>query len=114
MASSLLGTGGVEVFQVPQSRRVMVQEEDRDLLLKCLPTIPGATDLTLRRADGSALPPDLQFTVDPRQGITIRAVKSDQSGDYVCSVLVNATRQDSAVFSITVKKSQLHLNSTSV
>ncbi|XP_034167235.2 macrophage colony-stimulating factor 1 receptor 1 isoform X1 [Pangasianodon hypophthalmus] len=94
---------GVDVFNVPPNR-VMVQEEGSDFLLSCLPTILSATNLTLRMADGSALPPDLKFTVDPRRGIVIRAPRPSHSGEYVCSVLVNAARRDSPSFHINVMK----------
>ncbi|XP_053504781.1 macrophage colony-stimulating factor 1 receptor isoform X2 [Ictalurus furcatus] len=83
---------------------VIVQDEESDVLLNCLPTLPSTTPFTLRMADGSAPPPDLNFTVDPKQGIVIRAPRPSHSGDYVCSVLGNAVRQHSSVFQITIRK----------
>ncbi|XP_058271900.1 macrophage colony-stimulating factor 1 receptor isoform X2 [Hemibagrus wyckioides] len=99
--SSQDGVDGV--FKVPQIR-VMVEEEEADILLKCLPTIPGATDFTLRLANDSALPPDLRFTADLSRGIVIRAARLSYRGEYVCSVRVNATRRDSSVFHVSVTK----------
>ncbi|XP_017348080.1 macrophage colony-stimulating factor 1 receptor isoform X2 [Ictalurus punctatus] len=83
---------------------VIVQDEESDVLLNCLPTLPSTTPFTLRMADGSAPPPDLNFTVDPKQGIVIRAPRPSHSGDYICSVLGNAVRQHSSVFQITIRK----------
>lgn len=102
MVSILLGTGG-DVY----NNTVIVQDEESDVLLNCLPTLPSTTPFTLRMADGSAPPPDLNFTVDPKQGIVIRAPRPSHSGDYICSVLGNAVRQHSSVFQITIRKSQI-------
>ncbi|TSY69810.1 Macrophage colony-stimulating factor 1 receptor [Bagarius yarrelli] len=95
--------GADSVFRVPQDR-VLVQEEDSNILLGCIPLLPGATHFTLLLAPDSAPPPDLNFTVDVNQGILIRAVMLNHSGEYVCSVRVNATRQNSPVFVVAVKK----------
>ncbi|KAF4077216.1 hypothetical protein AMELA_G00205570 [Ameiurus melas] len=99
MVSFLLGTGG-DVY----NNTVIVQDEESDILLNCLPTIPSATPFTLRMADGSAPPPDLNFTVDPKQGIVIRAPRPSHSGDYICCVPGNAAQQHSSVYQITIRK----------
>ncbi|KAK2827763.1 hypothetical protein Q7C36_018689 [Tachysurus vachellii] len=90
------------VFRVHQNR-VIIQEEDSDVLLKCFPTI-SATHFTLRLANDSALPPDLHFMTDVTQGIVIRAARLSYRGEYVCSVRVNGTRRDSSVFYVSIKK----------
>ncbi|XP_060791281.1 macrophage colony-stimulating factor 1 receptor isoform X2 [Neoarius graeffei] len=94
---------GSAVFKVPPMP-VIVQEEGTDVLLECVPIIPSATNFTLRMVDRSDLPPGLNFTVDPKQGIVLRAPRPSHSGEYVCSTRVNAAWQHSSTFHITITK----------
>ncbi|KAM9450860.1 macrophage colony-stimulating factor 1 receptor [Clarias gariepinus] len=93
---------------------VIVEEEGKDILLDCLPTIPGATNYTLRMANGAAPPPDLKFTVHPKGQIEIRAPTPHHSGDYICKARVNATWTDSSVFQIEIKRKVLMAPAVSV
>ncbi|XP_042563904.1 macrophage colony-stimulating factor 1 receptor [Clupea harengus] len=54
-------------------------------VLPCLITNPTLAPITLRLANGSAPPPDLNFTSDPHKGVKLLQLSHTHTGDYVCS-----------------------------
>uniref|UniRef100_A0A8C9VJF9 receptor protein-tyrosine kinase n=1 Tax=Scleropages formosus TaxID=113540 RepID=A0A8C9VJF9_SCLFO len=79
-----------------------LKKEGEDCLLPCLLTDPSAADFSLRMVNSSALPAGMNYTTDPRKGITIRDLRSSYNADYVCSAKINGVEMVSRVFSINV------------
>uniref|UniRef100_A0A8C6TGE0 receptor protein-tyrosine kinase n=1 Tax=Neogobius melanostomus TaxID=47308 RepID=A0A8C6TGE0_9GOBI len=57
----------------------------QDFLLRCLPTDPALTELSIQsEADGRSLPQGMTFTFDPRHGALIHKVQKSFQGSYRC------------------------------
>ncbi|KAL2088691.1 hypothetical protein ACEWY4_015590 [Coilia grayii] len=81
----------------------LVRKEGESCLLPCLVTDPALAPVTLRLANGSAPPLDLNFTFDPHKGVELLRLSHTHTGDYVCSTL-SSTRGEvtSKAFSVIV------------
>uniref|UniRef100_A0A8C9TVE5 receptor protein-tyrosine kinase n=1 Tax=Scleropages formosus TaxID=113540 RepID=A0A8C9TVE5_SCLFO len=87
-----------------------LKKEGEDCLLPCLLTDPSAADFSLRMVNSSALPAGMNYTTDPRKGITIRDLRSSYNADYVCSAKINGVEMVSRVLTRTSCMFQEHFN----
>ncbi|XP_009293978.1 macrophage colony-stimulating factor 1 receptor 1 isoform X1 [Danio rerio] len=95
-----------KAFTTSQTR-VIVIKEGSSFLLDCLLTNPAGTEFSLQMTNGSAVPPGMNYTADPRRGILIPNLQPSYTGDYVCMVNMSGVQWKSKVFQITViKKAQ--------
>ncbi|KAM6953202.1 macrophage colony-stimulating factor 1 receptor 1-like [Aplochiton taeniatus] len=92
----------VHLFWTSSSSLRVVKKEGEDYLLPCLLTNPDATDLGLRMDNGTALPPGMNFTADPRRGMTIKNLHPSFNSDYVCTAKIGGLESTSKAFSINV------------
>ncbi|XP_067103499.1 macrophage colony-stimulating factor 1 receptor 1-like isoform X2 [Osmerus mordax] len=88
------------LFTRPNHR--VVRKEGEDYLVTCLVTNPEATDLTLRMGNGTALPPGMNVSADPRRGIFIHNLHPSYNADYVCAAKVDGQEKTSWPVSINV------------
>ncbi|XP_062332370.1 macrophage colony-stimulating factor 1 receptor isoform X2 [Osmerus eperlanus] len=88
------------LFTRPNHR--VVRKEGEDYLVTCLVTNPEATDLTLRMGNGTALPPGMNVSADPRRGIFIHNLHPSYNADYVCVAKVDGQEKTSWPVSINV------------
>lgn len=72
-------------FVVSRSHSDYNAEEGRDFLLRCLPTDPVITKLSIQSEEGRVLPPGMTFTFDPRRGALIHKVHRSFQGSYRCT-----------------------------
>ncbi|XP_063048990.1 macrophage colony-stimulating factor 1 receptor [Engraulis encrasicolus] len=76
------------VFHVSGGSLRPVRKEGESVLLPCLVTDPALSPyVTLRLANLSAPPPDLNFTFDPHRGVELLQLGPAHTGDYVCATL---------------------------
>lgn len=94
-----------EMF-TPAMSNVEVTEEGSDYLIGCLLTDPSATDLSLRLTNGSAVPQDMNYTVDPKRGILVRGLLPHHSGEYVCSASVRGKNGISEPYGLIIRPSK--------
>ncbi|MGH0118259.1 UNVERIFIED_CONTAM: hypothetical protein FKN15_049280 [Acipenser sinensis] len=80
----------------------IMKPEGVDVLLPCLLTDPGVTELSLRMKNGSSVPSGMVYTGDRQRGITIQNVEPRFSGDYVCVAMKNGVEKVSKSFSLNV------------
>ncbi|XP_076131375.1 macrophage colony-stimulating factor 1 receptor 1 isoform X1 [Alosa pseudoharengus] len=92
-----------DMFTPPKFQDAGSKKEGSDYLLDCLLTDPQATDFSLRLVNGSALPHDLNYTMDPKRGILMRGLLPSHSGKYVCSATLHGIRKDSEEYPIKVE-----------
>ncbi|XP_035265075.1 macrophage colony-stimulating factor 1 receptor isoform X1 [Anguilla anguilla] len=90
------------LFTTTSTTGRLVKKEGEDCLLACLLTDPSATHFTLRMHNGSAVPPGMNFTADPRRGVLIRNLHPSYNADYICSAKVGGLTKISRAFSINV------------
>ncbi|XP_058852063.1 macrophage colony-stimulating factor 1 receptor 1 isoform X3 [Acipenser ruthenus] len=83
----------------------IMKPEGVDVLLPCLLTDPGVTELSLRMKNGSSVPSGMVYTGDRQRGITIQNVEPRFSGDYVCVAMKNGVEKVSKSFSLNVYQS---------
>lgn len=83
-----------------------MKPEGVDVLLPCLLTDPGVTELSLRMKNGSSVPSGMVYTGDRQRGITIQNVEPLFSGDYVCVAMKNGVEKVSKSFSLNVYQSK--------
>uniref|UniRef100_A0AAY4CXP2 receptor protein-tyrosine kinase n=1 Tax=Denticeps clupeoides TaxID=299321 RepID=A0AAY4CXP2_9TELE len=72
-------------FRVASTSLRVVKKEGDDCLLPCLLSEPAATGMSLRMSNMSAVPASMNFTADPRRGITVYNLQPGYSADYVCT-----------------------------
>lgn len=94
------------MFTPPMSSSTEVTKEGSDYLIDCLLTDPSATDFSLCLANGSTIPYQLNYTVDPKRGILTQGLLPSHSGDYVCCAKLSDQRKVSQVYSLRVKSSK--------
>ncbi|XP_041122455.1 macrophage colony-stimulating factor 1 receptor 1-like [Polyodon spathula] len=80
----------------------IMKPEGVNVLLPCLLTDPGVTELSLRMENGSSVPSGMVYTGDRQSGITIKNVEPSFSGDYVCVAMKNGVEKVSRTFSLIV------------
>ncbi|XP_041079401.1 macrophage colony-stimulating factor 1 receptor 1-like [Polyodon spathula] len=80
----------------------IMKPEGVHVLLPCLLTDPGVTNLSLRMENGSSVPSGMVYTGDRQRGITIKNVEPRFSGDYVCVAMKNGVEKVSRTFSLNV------------
>uniref|UniRef100_A0A3B1K7Q1 receptor protein-tyrosine kinase n=1 Tax=Astyanax mexicanus TaxID=7994 RepID=A0A3B1K7Q1_ASTMX len=90
------------LFVTPSSTRSIVMKEGEDVLLPCLLTDPAATNIQLRMDNGTAPPPGMNITFDPKKGMLIRNAHPGYNADYVCSGRIRGVTKQSAIFSINI------------
>lgn len=90
----------------PQSRLDVIKKEGVDAFIPCLLTDPAATDVQLRMENGSAPPPDMDITFDPKEGMLIRNLKPWFSSTYVCSARIGGVEKVSQAFTLRVIESK--------
>ncbi|XP_015205530.2 macrophage colony-stimulating factor 1 receptor [Lepisosteus oculatus] len=79
-----------------------LKKEGESVLLPCLLTDPSATDFSLRMENGSSVPRGMNYTADPKRGITIENLQPSFNADYVCRATKNGIEKVSSAFSINV------------
>uniref|UniRef100_A0A8B9L017 receptor protein-tyrosine kinase n=1 Tax=Astyanax mexicanus TaxID=7994 RepID=A0A8B9L017_ASTMX len=77
-------------------------KEGEDVLLPCLLTDPAATNIQLRMDNGTAPPPGMNITFDPKKGMLIRNAHPGYNADYVCRGRIRGVTKQSAIFSINI------------
>uniref|UniRef100_A0A8B9RHP9 receptor protein-tyrosine kinase n=1 Tax=Astyanax mexicanus TaxID=7994 RepID=A0A8B9RHP9_ASTMX len=90
------------LFVTPSSTRSIVMKEGEDVLLPCLLTDPAATNIQLRMDNGTAPPPGMNITFDPKKGMLIRNAHPGYNADYVCRGRIRGVTKQSAIFSINI------------
>ncbi|XP_076861983.1 macrophage colony-stimulating factor 1 receptor [Brachyhypopomus gauderio] len=90
------------LFTTPSTLRHVVAKEGEDHVLPCLLTDPAGTDVTLRMDNGTAAPPSMNMTFDPKKGMQLWNLRPSHTGDYVCTGRIGGVEKVSAVFSINV------------
>ncbi|XP_030649990.1 macrophage colony-stimulating factor 1 receptor [Chanos chanos] len=90
------------LFVTPSASLRVVRKEGDDYLLPCLLTNPEAKDILLHMDNGTALPPGMNISIDPRRGILIRNLHPSYNADYVCSAKLGGVEKVSRTFSINV------------
>ncbi|KAG5270230.1 hypothetical protein AALO_G00190220 [Alosa alosa] len=90
-------------FVVSSGALRLVRKEGGSCVLPCLITDPALAPVTLRLANGSAPPPDLNFTSDPHRGVTLIQLRHGHTGDYVCAAHARGHQEIfSRIFSLNV------------
>ncbi|CAL9684978.1 unnamed protein product [Knipowitschia caucasica] len=70
-------------FVIPKSPSTA--EEGWDFLLRCMPTDPDITNISIQSAErGQGLPHGMTFTFDPWRGALLHQVQRSFEGSYVC------------------------------
>ncbi|XP_053498105.1 macrophage colony-stimulating factor 1 receptor isoform X1 [Ictalurus furcatus] len=89
------------LFETPSYKKIIMKEGE-DALIPCLLTDPAATDFKLRMENGSAPPPDMDISFDPKRGMLIQDLQLWFSSLYVCSARIGGVEKVSSAFSLQV------------
>ncbi|XP_060771184.1 macrophage colony-stimulating factor 1 receptor-like isoform X2 [Neoarius graeffei] len=89
------------LFKTPSDRSI-IKKEGEEALVPCLLTDPAATDVQFRMENGSAPPPDMDITFDPKKGMLIRSLQLWFSSNYVCSAKIGGVEKKSPAFRLQV------------
>ncbi|XP_062404924.1 macrophage colony-stimulating factor 1 receptor [Sardina pilchardus] len=90
-------------FVVSSNALRVVRKEGESCTLACLITDPTLAPVSLRLANGSAPPPDLNFTSDPHRGVKLLKLRHGHTGDYVCAAHTSGQQEIfSKTFSLNV------------
>ncbi|XP_036379764.1 macrophage colony-stimulating factor 1 receptor 1-like [Megalops cyprinoides] len=87
---------------VPARPMLRTSKEGESVLLPCLLTDPSATHFSLRMENGTAAPPGMNYTADPRMGVLIRDLHPSYSAEYVCSARVSGVEKTSVKFTLSI------------
>ncbi|KAK3558359.1 hypothetical protein QTP86_017231, partial [Hemibagrus guttatus] len=90
-----------QLFETPLNYHI-IKNEGEDALVPCLVTDPAATDIRLRMQNGSAAPPGMNITTDPKKGIWIWNLQFGFSSKYVCSARIGGVEKVSLPINLQV------------
>lgn len=93
------------LFETPQNLRIIMKERE-DALIPCLLTDPAATHVQFHMENGSAPPPDMNITFDPKKGMLIQSLQLWFSSKYVCSARIGGVEKVSPAITLQVTPSK--------
>uniref|UniRef100_A0A8C2YXM3 Platelet-derived growth factor receptor-like protein n=1 Tax=Cyclopterus lumpus TaxID=8103 RepID=A0A8C2YXM3_CYCLU len=89
-------------FQRTMVNGILVREGE-NCTIPCLVTDPEVTLLALEACDGRPLPPGVSYHSDPQRGITIRSVRKEYEGCFVCVGQLAGVKVTSSQYTVDVR-----------